>query len=101
MGGLEVQDEDGWIPAPPIEGAFNVNLGDMIQRWTNRRYRSTLHRVINRSGRERYSIPFFYTGNPDHEVRCIETCLEPGKTPAHQPITVSEHLQAMYKQTYA
>jgi len=101
VGGLEVFDEDGWIPAPPIEGAFNVNLGDMIQRWTNGRYRSTMHRVINRSGRERYSIPFFYTGNPDHEVRCIETCLAPGETPAHPPITVSEHLQAMYKQTYA
>ncbi|MEM6711040.1 MAG: 2-oxoglutarate and iron-dependent oxygenase domain-containing protein [Pseudomonadota bacterium] len=100
VGGLEVFDEDGWIPAPPIEGAFNVNLGDMIQRWTNGRYRSTLHRVINRSGRERYSIPFFYTGNPDHTVRCIETCLEPGTEPLYPPITVSEHLQAMYKQTY-
>ncbi|MEM6382431.1 MAG: 2-oxoglutarate and iron-dependent oxygenase domain-containing protein [Pseudomonadota bacterium] len=102
VGGLEVFDEEaGWIPGPPIPNAFNVNLGDMIQRWTNGRYRSTLHRVINRSGRERYSIPFFYTGNPDHEVRCIETCLADGEEPKYPPITVSEHIQAMYRQTYA
>ena len=102
VGGLEVQNKDGsWIAAPPMPGAYVVNLGDMIQRWTNGRYRSTLHRVINRSGRERYSIPFFYTGNPDHEVRCIENCLAPGESPAYPPITVSGHIQAMYAKTYA
>ncbi len=102
VGGLEVLDEEaGWIAAPPIKGAFNVNLGDMIQRWTNGRYRSTLHRVINRSGRKRYSIPFFYTGNPDHEVACIPTCLKPGEEPDYPPITVSEHIQEMYRLTYA
>lgn len=102
VGGLEVLDEEaGWIAAPPIEGAYNVNLGDMIQRWTNGRYRSTLHRVINRSGRERYSIPFFYTGNPDHVVDCIPTCIAPGETCAQPPVTVSQHLQEMYRRTYA
>lgn len=101
VGGLEVLDKDaGWVQAPPMLGAYVVNLGDMIQRWTNGRYRSTQHRVINRSGRERYSIPFFYTGNPDHEVRCIPTCLDEGEAPLYPPITVSEHLQAMYKKTY-
>lgn len=101
VGGLEVLDPDaGWIPAPPIPGAYVVNLGDMIARWTNGRYRSTMHRVINRSGRERYSIPFFYTGNPDHEVRCIESCLAPGQTPSYPPITVAGHIQAMYAKTY-
>lgn len=101
VGGLEVLDKDeGWVQAPPVSGAYVVNLGDMIQRWTNGRYRSTMHRVINRSGRERYSIPFFYTGNPDHEVRCIETCLDEGEAPLYPPITVSEHLQAMYRKTY-
>ncbi|MBO6640179.1 MAG: isopenicillin N synthase family oxygenase [Roseitalea sp.] len=102
VGGLEVFDKDtGWIAAPPLAGAYVINLGDMIQRWTNGRYRSTLHRVINRSGRERYSIPFFYTGNPDHEVRCIQTCLAPGEEPAQPPITVSAHIQDMYRRTYA
>lgn len=102
VGGLEVLDKDGsWIPAPPLPGAYVVNLADMIQRWTNGRYKSTQHRVINRSGRERYSIPFFYTGNPDHEVSCIESCLKPGETPAYPPITVSGHIQAMYAKTYS
>lgn len=103
VGGLEVRDptDERWIAAPPIGGAFVVNLGDMIARWTNDRYRSTVHRVINRSDTERHSIPFFYSGNPDHEVRCIETCLEPGEVPAYEPIRVQDHLRSMYAATYA
>ncbi|NIZ08425.1 isopenicillin N synthase family oxygenase [Pseudooceanicola sp. HF7] len=101
VGGLQVMDEDGsWIDAPPIPGAFVVNLGDMISRWTNDHYRSTLHRVINRSGRERYSVPFFYSGFPGHEVACIPTCLAGDETPKYPPITVEEHLRAMYERTY-
>ena len=90
-----------WIDAPPLPGTYVVNLGDMIARWTNDRYRSTLHRVINRSGRERYSMPFFYGGNPDHQVTCIPTCLEPGETPRYPSVTVEEHYREMYRRTYA
>lgn len=103
VGGLQVYDNqtDGWIHAEPIPGTYVVNLGDMIARWTNDTYRSTLHRVVNASGRERYSIPFFYVGNPDYDVRCIPTCLEPGEAPKYAPITVEEHLRSMYRKTYA
>ncbi|MEM9629064.1 MAG: 2-oxoglutarate and iron-dependent oxygenase domain-containing protein [Pseudomonadota bacterium] len=100
VGGLQVKGPDGWIDAPPMPGAYIVNLGDMIARWTNDRYRSTVHRVINRSGRERYSVPFFYTGNPDYQVSCIPTCLEPGETPKYPTVTVEDHLKAMYARTY-
>jgi isopenicillin N synthase-like dioxygenase len=102
VGGLQVWDQGsgGWIHATPVPGTFIVNLGDMIARWTNERYRSTLHRVINLSGRERYSIPFFYTGNYDHLVDCIPTCLAPGETPKYPPITVEAHLREMYRRTY-
>lgn len=100
-GGLQVMGQDGWIEAPPVPGAYVVNLGDMIARWTNDRYRSTLHRVINRSGNERYSIPFFYSGNPDHEVRCLPTCLADGEQPKYPPVRVQDHLRAMYARTYA
>ncbi|WP_238365856.1 isopenicillin N synthase family dioxygenase [Mesobacterium pallidum] len=101
VGGLQVKDPDGgWIDAPPIPGAYVVNLGDMIARWTNDRYRSTLHRVINRSGRERYSVPFFYTGNPDYEVTCVPTCLYSDEVPKYPPIRVEDHLKAMYAKTY-
>ena len=102
-GGLEVWDNagGGWMAAPPMPGAFVINLGDMIARWTNDRYRSTLHRVINASGAERYSVPFFFTGNPDFEVACIPTCLAPGEQPKYPPIRVEDHLMAMYRKTYA
>jgi len=101
--GLHVWDQasGSWIHADPIPGTYVVNLGDMIARWTNDRYRSTLHRVVNISGRERYSVPFFYSGNPDHEVRCIPSCLAPGETPKYPPVTVEQHLIEMYRRTYA
>ncbi len=102
VGGLQVWDaRAGWIHAPPLPGTFVVNLGDMIARWTNDRYRSTLHRVVTISGRERYSIPFFYSGNPGHTVSCLPTCLDAGEAPHYPPITVGAHLAGMYRQTYA
>lgn len=102
IGGLQVWDQGsgGWIHADPVPGTFVVNLGDMIARWTNDRYRSTLHRVVNASGRERYSVPFFYTGNYAHTVACIPTCLAPGEQAKYPPITVENHMRAMYSRTY-
>ncbi|WP_315836315.1 isopenicillin N synthase family dioxygenase [Bradyrhizobium prioriisuperbiae] len=102
IGGLQVWDQgtSGWIHADPVPGTFVVNLGDMIARWTNDRYRSTLHRVVNASGQQRYSVPFFYTGNYAHKVECIPTCLAPGEQPKYPPITVEEHMRAMYRRTY-
>jgi isopenicillin N synthase-like dioxygenase len=102
IGGLQVWDQSagGWIHADPVPGTFVINLGDMIARWTNDRYSSTLHRVINLSGRERYSIPFFFVGNYDHIVECIPTCLNPGDQPKYPATTVEAHLREMYKRTY-
>jgi isopenicillin N synthase-like dioxygenase len=102
VGGLQVWDQasGGWIHADPVPGTYVVNLGDMIARWTNDHYRSTLHRVVNASGRERYSIPFFFVGNPDHAVSCLPTCLSPGEAPKYPPTTVEAHLREMYRRTY-
>ncbi|WP_224814019.1 isopenicillin N synthase family oxygenase [Hasllibacter sp. MH4015] len=61
VGGLQVQTPSGdWVDAPPREDAFIVNVGDMLHRLSNGRLISTPHRVINTSGRERYSVPFFF-----------------------------------------
>jgi len=67
-GGLEVQSKNGeWVGAPPIDDTFVINLGNIMQIWTNGRFSSTPHRVINRAGRDRYSIPLFV--NPDSSAR--------------------------------
>ena len=101
-GGLQVWDKDlgSWIDAPPMPGAFVVNIGDLFARWTNDRYVSTLHRVINVSGRERYSVPFFFTGNPLHKVECIPTCLDEGELPRYPAVTVEQHQIECYRRTY-
>jgi isopenicillin N synthase-like dioxygenase len=76
--GLQVWDQESndWIWAMPVPGSYVVNIGDLISRWTNDLYRSTLHRVVNLSGNERYSVPYFYSGNVDHKIECIHQCLD-------------------------
>jgi isopenicillin N synthase-like dioxygenase len=103
LGGLEVQTADGsWVPARPIPGTFIVNLGDMIPRWTNGLYRSNPHRVINAnpSGRDRYSIPFFYSPNYHARIEAVPGTVPPGQTPRFAPCTAGEHLAEMYRKTY-
>ena len=90
VGGLEVRTRSGdWIAAPPIAGAFVVNIGDCLMRWTNDVYVSTPHRVVNRSGRERYSIAFFFDPNPDALVEAIPSCGEP----RYAPILAADYLK--------
>lgn len=72
-GGLEVKSKSGWIAAPPVPGTFVCNIGDMLDRMTGGRYRSTPHRVRNTAGRSRLSFPFFFDPNFDAEVKRIES----------------------------
>lgn len=63
-----------WIPVPPLAGAFIVNVGDMLERLSNSRLPSTLHRVVNRSGRERFSLALFFEPNADCPIEALESC---------------------------
>ncbi|KAJ5911300.1 uncharacterized protein N7473_000603 [Penicillium subrubescens] len=69
--GLQVLDAPSgqWLDVKPVEGAYVVNLGDLFLRMANDKYKSNIHRVINKSGQEKYSIPFFFSGNPDYLLR--------------------------------
>src|SRR5262249_37547945 len=71
-GGLEVRSRSRWIDAPPIPGTFVCNIGDMLDRMTGGRYRSTAHRVRNRAVRDRLSMPFFFDPNFFARVRPID-----------------------------
>jgi isopenicillin N synthase-like dioxygenase len=63
-----------WIDAPGVDGAYVVNGGDILHRWTNERFLSTPHRVRNVSGQVRYAIPFFYDPNHDTTIECLPSC---------------------------
>jgi isopenicillin N synthase-like dioxygenase len=101
-GGLQVRNVKGeWIDAPPIDGTFVVNLGDMMARWSNDRYLSTPHRVISPLGVDRYSMPFFAEPHPDTRIECLPGCqdaLHPAKYPA---TTCAGFLLSRFADTYA
>jgi isopenicillin N synthase-like dioxygenase len=100
--GLEIRHADGhWLAAPTLPGTFIVNLGDMMARWTNDRYASTPHRVLNRSARDRYSAAFFFDPAFHTRVECLPTCRSAARPARYPPITSGKHLAAMYRKTYA
>jgi len=90
-GGLQVlHPSDDWIDVPPVPGSFVINLGRIMAMWTNDRWASTLHRVVNPqradAHRDRISIGLFLHPNPEILVEPVETCIEPGEPPHHQPV---------------
>jgi isopenicillin N synthase-like dioxygenase/dienelactone hydrolase len=97
-GGLEVGNASGeWIVAPPIDGTFVVNVGEMMKLLTNNHFASALHRVVNRSGRQRFSVPFFY--NPDYETRLatLPQFDHSARPTPFKPIHVGEHMFNFYR----
>lgn len=103
VGGLQVRNSVGdWVDATPLEGSFVINIGDMMQRWTNNIYSSTIHRVVDCTGgqSERFSIPFFYNANCDTVVECLPTCTSEDRPPLFGPDTAENILQNRYNQAF-
>jgi isopenicillin N synthase-like dioxygenase len=97
-GGLQVRAKDGsWLDVPHLPEAFVVNLGDLMAEWTNDRWVSTLHRVVNPpraagEGARRLSMAFFHQPNYDAVIQCLPTCAEPGRPPRYMKTTSGEHV---------
>ncbi len=100
-GGLQVRNAAGvWIDAPPIPDTFVINIGDMMARWTNDLFASTLHRVVNVSGDERYSLPFFFDPNYQAKVEALPSCVGPDRPAKFPPTTSGQHLLDMINATF-
>jgi isopenicillin N synthase-like dioxygenase len=97
VGGLQVRPVgQDWVAAPHIPGAYVMNIGDMMARWTNDEFTSTPHRVINLSGKERISVPFF--ANPDYDavVTCLPQCQGPERPAKYPPQHVGEYIHGRF-----
>lgn len=98
--GLEVMNSDGeWIDAPPIEGALVVNIGDVLQIWSNDTFVATSHRV-RKVSEERYSFPLFFACDYDVEVKPMDTFVSADNPPRYAPIIAGEHLFAQTAMTF-
>jgi isopenicillin N synthase-like dioxygenase len=105
-GGLEVRMPDGsWAGVRPKPGEFVVNLGDMMARWTNERWASTLHRVVNpplgMAQSRRLSIGMFVHPNYDQRIECVPTCLSAGEEARYPVITAGEHIKRKIERSHA
>eukprot|EP01037_Dinobryon_pediforme_P004292 gene4292-4342_t len=97
-GGLEVRGRNAeWVSATPIPGTYVVNVGDLLARWTNDRFRSTPHRVINRSGHERLSCAVFV--DPDRDT--LITPVTNGEAPHYPPVTCGAYVQSRFDAAFA
>lgn len=95
--GLEVLRRDGqWIPITAVKDCIVVNVGDMLQRYTNGKLKSTIHRVVNppkdKMKNSRYSIPFFMHANPSMDLSCLSTCIDEQNPKQYEDITAEGFL---------
>lgn len=100
VGGLQVQGLDGqWLTAKPIEDTLIINVGDLLERWSNGHYRSTPHRVVNASGRERLSLVVAYDPAYDTPIDA-SVALEPGEALKSDPIRCGDYLTWRFEKAF-
>jgi isopenicillin N synthase-like dioxygenase len=99
--GLAVRLPSGeWFAPPLIPGTLLVNLGNMMRRWSNDRFLSTPHGVLNDSGADRYSIAYFHSPNPESIIECLPSCTGPGDPPKYSPAVYRELVLEFYSANY-
>lgn len=98
---LQVLNTDKeWINATPIEGTLVINLGDQFARWTNDIFKSTVHRAINRTGVERYSMPLFFGTDYNVKLEAIPSCVSPERPAKYEVVTAGEYVRARLQAAY-
>ena len=101
IGGLEIKNfNNEWIKAPIIPGTFLINIGHMIQRWTNDYYKATIHRVIPPKNKTRCSLPFFFEPNFDTVVAPLDKFCSADNLPRYKPIHFGDYLERTFKTSY-
>ena len=102
LGGLQVLTRSReWVDAPALPGSFVVNIGDLMACWTNDRFTSTPHRVINKTDQDRYSIPMFYNPSFDTVAECLPSCQGPDNPPRHPPIHYGDYVVGIFERIFA
>lgn len=98
-GGLRIRDRNGdWLTAHPVGGTLVVNVGDLLARWSNDRFKSTEHAVINNSGKERYSIAIALDPNWETPIKPIAS---DGETPKYEEVLCGEYIQGRFDQSFS
>lgn len=101
-GGLQVLNkQDQWIEAPPIEGTFVCNIGDLLHRWTNNHLSSNYHRVINRSGNERFSMPILFDPDPDVTVDYKDFKQFRDQQRQHEAVRVADYIDSKNRKAFS
>lgn len=99
--GLAIRLPNGqWFPPPVIPGTFLINLGNIMRRWSNNRFLSTPHGVINESGTDRYSIAYFHSPNPDVVIECLPSCVSAENPAQYPPALYRDLVLEFYQKNY-
>ena len=100
-GGLQVRAKSGdWIEAPPIPGTLVCNIGDLLARWSNKRFTSTVHRVINRTSHARYSIPIFFDPHTDTVIDPVDLGVSADNS-LFEPVCTGEYIMGRNTKSFA
>lgn len=99
-GGLEVQKSNGsWMSVKPVPNSFVVNVGDLMSLWTNERYKATMHRVINTTGKIRHSAAFFMDPDFTASVECLPSCCSKENPAKYEAIVAGEYMDRRFLET--